>query len=87
MERNLETALNAIFGSGATASTAQAEAARPGSLATPQVAASTDREGLIREANQHFERAQQLLRQGDFAGYGEENRKLGEVLKRLAAEK
>jgi hypothetical protein len=49
--------------------------------------ATTDREALIREANQHFERAQQLLRQGDFAGYGEENRKLGEVLKRLAVQK
>jgi flagellin-specific chaperone FliS len=40
---------------------------------------------LAREANQHFERAQELLRQGDWNGYGEEIKKLGEVLKRLAA--
>jgi len=87
MERNLESALNAIFGSGATPS--QVVSARPGPQLAPSdsAPAATDREALIREANQRFERAQQLLRQGDFAGYGEENRKLGEVLKRLAAAK
>ncbi len=86
MESSLETALNVIFGSGATAAAAQTAAVRPSGQPTPPPA-TTDRESLIREANQHFERAQQLLRQGDFAGYGEENRKLGEVLKRLAAGK
>ncbi|MBI4167210.1 MAG: hypothetical protein HY508_15905, partial [Acidobacteria bacterium] len=65
----------------------QAAATRPGGSPAPPVSATTDRESLIREANQHFERAQQLLRQGDFAGYGEENHKLGEVLKRLAENK
>ena len=82
MEPSLETALNAIFGSGATASTPQVGAARPGGPPAPP--AATDNQALIREASQRFERAQQLLRQGDFAGYGEENRKLGEVLKRLS---
>ncbi len=81
MESSLEAGLNRIFGSGASA----APPATP-SGATPQPGApapAADLQSLIREANQHFERAQQLLRQGDFAGYGEETRKLGEVLKRL----
>ena len=37
------------------------------------------------EANQHYERAQEFLRQGNWSGYGEEIRQLGEILKRLAA--
>jgi hypothetical protein len=41
--------------------------------------------GLIREANQRYQRALQLQRQGDWAGYAEEVKKLGEVLNRLAA--
>ena len=41
-------------------------------------------QALAREANQHYERAQQLLRQGDWAGYGEEIKKLGDVIKRMA---
>ena len=40
-------------------------------------------QALVREANQHYERSQQLLRQGDWAGYGQETKKLGDVLKRL----
>ncbi len=87
MEPTLEAALNSIFGSGAVTSGEKAGAAQPTTTASTPAAATADREALIREANQHFERAQQLLRQGDFAGYGEENRKLGDVLKRLAAAK
>ncbi|MBZ5515609.1 MAG: UPF0182 family protein [Acidobacteriia bacterium] len=77
---------DAIFGAGA----APAAPPLPGAATPAAVQAagpSADIQALIKEANQHFERAQQLLRQGDFAGYGEENRKLGEVLKRLAAPK
>jgi hypothetical protein len=48
-------------------------------------AAGVDIQALIREANQHYQRAMQLQRQGDWAGYGEEVKKLGEVLNRLAA--
>ncbi len=86
MESSLDAALNRIFGSGASAASPPAAgAAAP--AAVQAAAPGADTQSLIREASQHFERAQQLLRQGDFAGYGEENRKLGEVLKRLAATK
>lgn len=87
MEPDLETALNVIFGGGAGTATS---AAQPAAGAPAQPAAQTtapsavDTRALIHEANQHFERAQQLLRQGDFAGYGEETRKLGDVLDRLS---
>jgi hypothetical protein len=82
MDSTLEAALNRIFG-GATAA---APSAVPTAGPQPTLpSAAPDTQALIREANQHYERAQQLLKQGDWAGYGEETRKLGEVLKRLAA--
>jgi uncharacterized membrane protein (UPF0182 family) len=90
MEPTLEEGLARIFGSDVSSTPRRASrGAAPPSPGAPGALPATadDVSALIRQANQHFERAQQLLRQGDFAGYGEENRKLGEVLKRLAAGK
>ncbi|MGC2416760.1 MAG: hypothetical protein WA434_03380, partial [Candidatus Acidiferrales bacterium] len=42
-------------------------------------------ENLIQQANQHYEKAQQDLRQGDWSGYGQEIQKLGEILKQMPA--
>jgi hypothetical protein len=39
--------------------------------------------GLIAYANDHFERAQQALRNGDFAAYGREIQLVEEALQRL----
>ncbi len=79
METSLETALGRIFG---------VNLIGPGTTAAPPApSAAAPRAGfddMVREANQHYERAQQLLRQGDWAGYGEEIKNLGEVLRRLA---
>jgi uncharacterized membrane protein (UPF0182 family) len=87
MESTLDAALSKIF-AGTVSSATPAQASAVGAPAMqPAPSAGADVPALIREANQHYERAQQLLKQGDFAGYGEENRKLGEVLKRLAATK
>jgi hypothetical protein len=89
MEPTLDDALTKIFGGTVTttgtptATPAVAGGALPAAKA-PTAPALTPQD-LIREANQHYERAQQLLRQGDFAGYGEEMKKLGEVLRRLTA--
>ena len=85
MEPSLEDALNAIFsgnrsgtaeaaGSGAAPTTASASAGVPASI-----------ENLIQQANQHYEAAQQDLRQGNWAGYGQEIQKLGEILKQMPA--
>ena len=87
MEPTLDDALTKIFGG--TVTTTGTPPAPPAPV--PQRAAKApatpapNTQDLILEATQHFERAQQLLRQGDFAGYGEEIKKLGDVLKRLAA--
>jgi hypothetical protein len=87
MEETLDAALSKIFSGAVTTSavppppeapTAQAPTKAPG-------APAVDIQALVREANQHYQRATQLQRQGDWAGYGEEIKKLGEVLNRLAS--
>ena len=88
MEPTLDAALSRIFGGNVNT----ASAAVPGAAATPPATgaaaaplpATPDLSGLAREARQHFDQAQQLLRQGDWAGYGQEMKKLDEVLQRLA---
>lgn len=54
-----------------------------GTPAPTATAAPADINALIREANERFQRAQQLLQQGDFSGYGEEIERLGQILQRL----
>jgi uncharacterized membrane protein (UPF0182 family) len=58
----------------------------PAPTSTPQPTAELpdDIDGLIADANASFERAQQLLRAGDFAGYGEEIKRLRDILQSLA---
>jgi uncharacterized membrane protein (UPF0182 family) len=93
MEASLDAALSKIFGGTVSTTEAPPAAAQPGQptpaappLAARQAALTPATQALIREANQHFERALQLQRQGDWAGYGEEIGKLGEALKKLAAQ-
>jgi uncharacterized membrane protein (UPF0182 family) len=88
MEPTLDAALSKIFGGTVSTAAAQpAPVAAPGAAPPPRTGApAADLQALIREANQHYERAQQLLRQGDLGGYGEEIKKLGEVLQRLSAQ-
>ena len=89
MESTLDAALTKIFGGAVTttqAAAATAASATPSPSAAKPNAAAPDTQALIREANQHYERALQLERQGDWAGYGDEIKKLGEVLNKLAAQ-
>lgn len=87
MEPTLDAALGKIFGGAVASSQAQAPATLPLAARPGQEAAAPEAEiqTMIREANDHFTRAQQLLRQGDWNGYGEEVKRLGEVLNRMAA--
>ncbi len=93
MEPTLDAALTKIFGGTVTtmeqrpATTPGQPAPSPGTPGSKPVAAAPDTQALIHEANQHYERALQLQRQGDWAGYGDEIKKLGEVLKRLPGTK
>lgn len=75
MEETLELALQRIFGG------RKAPAVAVAAPAEAHQSSSTD---LAREAMSIFERATNLQRQGDWAGYGEELRKLQQVLRQLA---
>jgi uncharacterized membrane protein (UPF0182 family) len=75
MEDNLEIALQRLFG-GRKASAVAAVAEVAGAKDSTSV--------LAREALGIFEKAGSLQRQGDWAGYGEELKKLQRVLQRLA---
>ncbi len=91
MESTLDAALTKIFGG--TVTTTEARLASVPGQSTPtagapgakSVAVVPDTQALIHEASQHYDRALQLQRQGDWAGYGDEIKKLGEVLNKLAA--
>src|SRR6185295_14139165 len=88
MEPTLEDALTKLFGAppgvvpsvGSTATSAQGAQAAPGLPAAGQAvppasvqpAASSELAGVIQSANQHYTRAQEALKAGDWARYGEE---------------
>jgi uncharacterized membrane protein (UPF0182 family) len=75
MEENLELALQRLFGG-------KSAPPRVTKEATVDLKVSTST--LAKEAMSIYERATNLQRQGDWAGYGEELRKLEQVLKRMA---
>jgi uncharacterized membrane protein (UPF0182 family) len=75
MEENLELALQRLFGAKKTIA----------AVATPEAAETkASPAALAREAMTLYEKATTLQRQGNWAGYGEELRKLEQVLKRMA---
>jgi hypothetical protein len=98
MEPTLDRALNVILGraapSGPTTSetpiaptpgptAAEGETPEPSATAQPTLVPSDDIGALVQQASDSYERAQQLLRDGDFAGYGEEVSRLEGLLQRL----
>lgn len=81
MGQNLEEALNLIFSPGSEGKAVQPEVVRP--AATGRQPPETGLKEAIREASDAFDRAQNALKNGDWAGYGKEMKKLEEALKRL----
>src|SRR4051812_30467887 len=77
MAENLELALRRLF----TGSTAGATVAAAGDSTARPV--STDIAALAREAQSHFDRARAAQRSDDWATYGEEMKKLQDVLRRM----
>jgi uncharacterized membrane protein (UPF0182 family) len=77
MEENLELALQRLFGGKKTAAVVTAA----GAVTTDSKASPAT---LAKEAMSIYEKATNLQRQGNWAGYGEELRKLEQVLKRMA---
>jgi len=87
MEENLELALQRLFGgkkSVASAGAAVDTAGVAGAAAAANANSAAPSASLAKEAVSIFERATNLQRQGDWTGYGEELRKLEQVLKRMA---
>jgi uncharacterized membrane protein (UPF0182 family) len=86
MEPTLEASLARIFGSGGGSASAAAPAAPTATDATtsaaPAAPAATG--SLAAQAKQHYERAVQAQRDGDWARYGEELKQLGAILEQMA---
>jgi hypothetical protein len=87
MQDTLDAALSQIFSGAVTTTEAPPASVGPAAPAPAKAAGAPgiDTQALIREANQHYQRALEFERQGDWAGYGTEVKKLGEVLNRLAS--
>ena len=92
MDSTLELGLATLFGGSASQLAEQPEpAARPTAVApgtTPATAPATDatataRARLIREAGEAYDRARAAQRADDWATYGVEMRRLGDLLRRL----
>ena len=77
MEETLDAALSRIFGEVRVSDeTLPVPATRP-------VAAPVQKGGFASQALQHFERAMKAQREGDWALYGEEIKKLGEAIRKM----
>jgi uncharacterized membrane protein (UPF0182 family) len=99
MAETLDAALLLLFGEG-TQAVATRDAAReapltPGAAPAPagardssaRPAAAATAADLARRANEHFDRARAAQRADDWAAYGTEMRRLGEVLRQLDAQR
>ena len=77
MEETLETALQRIFGAKSAPETPPAA-----STAAPAPCVKGD-QTLARQAFDHFQRSQELLKQGNWAGYGDELKKVEGLLNEM----
>ncbi len=99
MAPTLDDALSQIFGTAISTETGQTlptlipsvkgeKLVTPVKGVGPGAAPSANLEqfkALTQQANQQYERALQLLKQGDWAGYGDEIKKLGQTLNQLSS--
>jgi uncharacterized membrane protein (UPF0182 family) len=81
MERTLEESLAAIFG---TAAPPPGPVVEPPSPLPPEVPMAPEIIDLVEEASQHYEKALEYLKAGDWANYGSELDALKAILDRLA---
>ena len=85
MDEHLEAALDKIFSKGAIIRPPDAEAPAGGAAAPAMESLTGDETGdaLAEIARQHFERAIEAQRNGDWARYGDEIRQVGAALERM----
>ncbi|MCX5813216.1 MAG: UPF0182 family protein [Proteobacteria bacterium] len=84
MDDNLELCLQRLFGGRKGAPVAASTGAGATAASSPQKKASVNE--LSREAMKYFEKARELQKQGDWAGYGEQLKKLEQVLKQMTTQ-
>jgi hypothetical protein len=77
MEETLEAGLAKIFG------TAEGQVIKPSEESAPPAPTDTTKEGLLNQANENYEAAIRAQREGDWGRYGEEIKRLGEILNKL----
>lgn len=82
MEETLEASIDRIFESGAL-TPGERGAPAPGAPAGAAPAEAAAIEKLLREAKNAYDRALQAQREGDWAGYGEQLKRLGALLDQL----
>jgi len=85
MEETLDEALDRLFPAGAADQRASGARERAQPRADESASGSAAVRSSVAEAQQHYQRALEAQRAGDWARYGEEIRLLGEALKRLNA--
>ena len=83
MEETLDAAIDRIFPGGAPRAAATQRSAPAPAEPTPD-AATPEMTALATQARAHYERALQAQREGNWALYGEEIKKLGEVLQKMS---
>jgi len=81
MESTLKESIADIFGAEVSP---PEPVVKPPSPAVPEEPIAADIANLIEEAQQHYDKAQQYLKAGDWSGYGKELDALKTVLNRLA---
>jgi uncharacterized membrane protein (UPF0182 family) len=86
MGENLEQSLNKLFGSGTMAAPANGEAQARATVPPPTTSA-TGQPSLAAQALQQYDRAQQALKEGNWAQYGEELKRLRTTLEELSRQK
>ena len=79
MESTLEDGLNAVFGGKSTPSGEQQVSEQPVKAAP----VTRNLRELAKEASQHFDKAQERLRAGDWSGYGAEMQKMRDILQQM----
>jgi len=86
MEPTLEASLARLFGRQGPAAADEADLAKsPAPISRPKAGqAASDAGGLVEQAKQYYERALQAQREGDWARYGEEIKRLGSLLDQMS---
>jgi uncharacterized membrane protein (UPF0182 family) len=85
MQETLDASLTQLFGGSAGVQAVESPRGPAATVAGPSTATATaELRGLLAEARQRYQAALEAQRAGDWARYGEEIKRLGEILERLA---